>query len=335
MSREPIYHTTVRRLSADELREKLSGSPDETARWVYAAAVGGSNTAQVNLGQMLLDGHGMTRDPEAAFRWFTISATAGNVDGINMLGRCYELGWGIAVDLVQALGCYRKAAATAHPWAQFNLAMMMLRDSDDLPVVKAALTLLVRSARQGNAKSMNMIGRYRECGWIGPADVSSAIRWYRRAAERGCFRGAAHLARCMQAEGEIDEAARWYRTSAEIAPVEFCRELAAQLLDAEWPVLQSIGRMALMRAAESEDAADLFSYGHALAHGRGGPIDLEEAAVWLGRAEAKGFPGALDILIYWMTRGVREPSHDRQNGNPSRIWSGRESNLLFARFLRP
>ncbi len=37
--------------------------------------------------------------------------------------------------------------------------------------------------------------------------------------------------------------------------------------------------------------------------GRGGPADLAEAAIWLGRAEAKGFPGALALLAR---------AHDRQ-----------------------
>ncbi len=50
-------------------------------------------------GQMLLDGHGVERDLQAAFRWFGIAAKADDVDGINMLGRCHELGWGTAINL--------------------------------------------------------------------------------------------------------------------------------------------------------------------------------------------------------------------------------------------
>jgi TPR repeat protein len=286
--KEPIYHTTVRRLTEAELREKLSGPPEEAARWVYAAPV--------TLGRMLLDGHGMNADPEAAFRWFRIAADAGDLDGINMLGRCYELGWGVPVDLAQARACYGRAAAKDHDWAQFNLGTLMLRMDDSRVSVEGALRLFVPSARRGNPKSMNMIGRYREFGWAGPVNIPSAIRWYRRAAVRGCFRGASHLARFMREQGRLDEAVRWYRQSAETAPFDFCRDLASHLFEAQEPQLHEIARLALKRAAVSDEPADLFAYGHALAFGKGGEADLKEAAVWLARAETKGLPGALAVI---------------------------------------
>ena len=100
-SDQTIYYTTLRRLPDEALRERLAGPPEQSAKWVYAAAAGGSAAAQVTLGQMLLDGHGMRPDAQAACRWFTIAARSGDLDGINMLGRCYENGWGIAADRVK------------------------------------------------------------------------------------------------------------------------------------------------------------------------------------------------------------------------------------------
>ena len=47
---------------------------------------------------MLLDGHGMARDPEAALGWFKRAAQADHLMSINMVGRCYENGWGVARD---------------------------------------------------------------------------------------------------------------------------------------------------------------------------------------------------------------------------------------------
>ena len=293
---EPIYYTSLLKLSAEDIRNRLAASPEEAVRIAYAAAVGGSHAAQVTLGQMLLDGHGVKRDLNAAFRWFGIAANADDTDGINMLGRCHELGWGTAINLVEAKNCYQRAAAKNHQWAQFNLATMMLRESDAPGVVATALMLLVRSARQGNAKAMNMIGQYREFGWTAPINIPSAIRWYRRAADRGCFRGAAHLARFLLDRGEVGDAVSWYRRSAEWAPLEFCRYLASHLFEARNAALHPVARLALKRAAESDEAGDLFAYGHALAHGRGGPVDLDEATIWLGRAQAKGFPGALALI---------------------------------------
>ena len=293
---EPVYYTSLLKLSSEDITGRLAKGAEEAARIAYAAAVGGSKVAQVVYGQMLLDGHGVTRDLQAAFRWFGIAAKADDTEGINMLGRCHELGWGTAVDLEAARTCYRRAAAKNHHWAQFNLATLILREEGTPGAVTTALTLLVRSARQGNAKAMNMIGRYREFGWIGPVNIPSAIRWYRRAAERGCFRGAAHSGRFMLAQNRIDDAVSWYRRSAEWAPVDFCRDLAALLFNNQYTGLHTIARMALRRAAEGDEAEDLFAYGQALAHGREGPINVNEAAIWLARAQAKGFPGALALL---------------------------------------
>lgn len=293
---EPVYYTSLLKLSADDITEKLAAGPQEAARVAYAAAAGGSKVAQVAYGQMLLDGYGVDPDPQAAFRWFGIAALADDPDGINMLGRCHELGWGTPVDWAQALACYRRAAAKDHAFAQFNLGTLLLRADPTPGEVATALTLFVRSARQGNAKAMNMIGRYREGGFIGRIDLASARRWYRRAAERGCFRGAAHLARFLLSDGRISEAVDWYRRSADQAPVDFCRDLAGSLFASGHPAIRAVARHALRCAAESDRAEDLFAYGQELIEARGGPADLKEAAVWLGRAEAKGFPGALALL---------------------------------------
>ena len=293
---EPVYYTTLLKLSSEDINDRLAAGAEEAARITYAAAVGGSKVAQVVYGQMLLDGHGVARDLQAAFRWFGIATKADDTDGINMLGRCHELGWGTSIDLDAARTCYQRAAAKNHHWAQFNLATLMLREEGTPSAVATALTLLVRSARQGNAKAMNMIGRYREFGWGGPINIPSAIRWYRRAAERGCFRGAAHSGRFMLEKNRIDAAVSWYRRSAEWAPVEFCRDLAAHLFETQYTVMHAIARLALKRAAEGDAAEDLFAYGHALAYGRGGPSNVSEAAIWLARAQAKGLPGALALL---------------------------------------
>jgi TPR repeat protein len=292
----PIYYTTLRGMSDEGLRTGLAGPPEQVANWVYAAAAGGSAAAQVTLGQMLLDGHGMPRDHAAACRWFAIAARSGDLDGINMLGRCYENGWGIAPDRLRAKVLFERAAARLHSWAQFNLGMLLLHDGGSADDAMTALGLFVRAARQGNAKAMNMLGRYREFGWVGRADPDSAMRWYRRAATGGCFRAASHLARFLRAQDRLREAADWYRRSADAAPVHFCRALAAHLGASEEPLLRAQARHALFRAALGDEPEDLFAYGCELVHGNCGPRDLAHAAIWLGRAEARGHPGALSLV---------------------------------------
>ena len=284
------------KLSETELAAKLAAGPEEAARIAYAAATGGSPVAQVVYGQMLLDGHGVERDAAAAFRWFRIAASSGDLDGINMLGRCYENGWGVAPDREQATEWFRRAAAKSHAWAQFNLGMMLMHDGATPGEAATALTLFVRAARQGNAKAMNMIGRFRECGWTVRIDMASAQRWYRRAATGGCFRGAAHLARMLCEQGRVDDAVQWYlarsRSRRRISVViwrRICSRRTGRPCR-KWRAKRS------RRAAELGDPQDQFVYGSALAQGRGGPVNRAEARVWLYRAQAQGLPGALAIL---------------------------------------
>ncbi len=295
-SEDPIYFNRLLKLSETELAAKLAAGPEAAARIAYAAATGGSQVAQVVYGQMLLDGHGVERDAAAAFRWFRIAASSGDPDGINMVGRCYENGWGVAPDREQAREWYRQAAAKSHAWAQFNFGMTLMQDGATPGEAATALTLFVRAARRGNAKAMNMIGRFRECGWIGRVDLASAQRWYRRAATGGCFRGAAHLARMLCEQGRVDDAVQWYHRSIAVAPAQFCRDMATHLFAQDRMTLQEIAREALKRAAELGDPQDQFVYGSALATGKGGPVNRAEAQVWLYRAQAQGLPGALAIL---------------------------------------
>jgi TPR repeat protein len=189
---------------------------------------------------MLLDGHGVDRDEAAALRWFRLAAQQGNLDATNMVGRCYELGWGTEADPAAAAHWYGLAAAKSHDWAQFNLAALILARTDEATEVRRALSLLVASARAGNPKAMNMLGHCREQGWAGPGKQRAAALWFRWAAERGCFRGQFHHALFLLREGKTPEAGRWLRSSLRNAPPDFAREAAAMLRQHPSPHVRGI-----------------------------------------------------------------------------------------------
>lgn len=252
----PSYWTLIR-LTPEELRANVAASPADAARWVEAAAHNGSIAAILNWGQMLLDGHGVARDPQAALRWFKIAADTGDADGINMVGRCHENGWGVPVDKLEAARCFNLAAQLRHVFARFNLGMLLLAgDGERLPRdIAAALSLFVGAARQGNAKAMNMLGRFREEGWQVRAKPAAAMRWYARAASRGCFRGQFHLARFLAARGDVAEAAGWLRHSLAAAPADFCREVATMIASHPAPEIAELASLARAAGADQADAA--------------------------------------------------------------------------------
>lgn len=232
-------------------KTRLAKDPVFAAEQVRKAALSGDAAAQLSWGLMLLDGHGTPRDLPAAFNWIQLSARAGTRDAINMLGRCHELGWGTDVNLTIAAHCYRAAAELKHPWAQFNLACLILREDGVPGELTEALTLLARAARQGNAKAMNMLGRCCEEGWRGAPKPAAARRWYLRAARGGCFRGAFHTARHLIADGEIDQAVGWLRQSIATAPADFCEELADVFATHPSERLRAISDFARAQAARA------------------------------------------------------------------------------------
>lgn len=244
MTREPVFTWETER----QYEARLAGDPAFLATRMQQAAVGGDVKAQLGLAHMLLEGHGADRDPQAAFRWFQLASRSGHPDAINMVGRCHELGWGTVLNTRMAAQCYRAAGEMGHAWANFNLAMLMLARDGAEGEVSEVLALLVRSARRGNAKAMNLIGQAQEDGWHGRPKLAAARRWYTRAAERGCFRGAFNTARHLMADGNLDAAVRWLRRSLETAPSNFCAELGAYLEEHPQARLREIAALAFARA---------------------------------------------------------------------------------------
>lgn len=238
----------------------LGQTPDDAARRLEAAARAGFPDAQLVLAQLHLDGHGVARDPAAAFHWFSQAAAGGRAEALNMVGRCHELGWGVPADATAAAQWYRRAARRGHAWARFNLAGLMLDGQGVARDARGALALYVQAARQGHAKAMTMIGRYREEGWERRPDAAAAARWYRRGADGGDFRGHFNLARLLLAWGERDAARARLARAIEAGTPLFCRDIAEGLLRHADEEIRALGRRCLARACETRDPADIARY---------------------------------------------------------------------------
>ncbi|RZM34521.1 MAG: sel1 repeat family protein, partial [Sphingomonas sp.] len=160
--------TALDTLSPDAIAARLSGSPEDRAAFVREAADAGVAEAQAVYGQMLLDGTGVAADPAAALAWFVKAAAQHHVRALNMVGRCYDLGWGTPVDKACAAECYRVAAARGLDWAMYNYATLLAL-GDGVPEDRpAALALLERVAAMNtglaSAKAINFVGSFAEDG---------------------------------------------------------------------------------------------------------------------------------------------------------------------------
>ena len=136
----------IESLSRAEIEAGLSGSPEERAVLIRSGAEAGIAEAQAVYAQMLLDGVGVERDEREAFRWFLLAAAQQHLMALNMVGRCYDLGWGTEVDKTRAAECYRVAAERGLDWAMYNYATLLPLGHGDAEDREAALRWFEKAA---------------------------------------------------------------------------------------------------------------------------------------------------------------------------------------------
>ena len=86
------------------------------------AAESGDGAAACRLGDMYREGLGGLRySPKQTYRWYAKSALAGDANGQNNLGACYEHGLGCVQSYAKAVKWYRLAAAQGLAYASSNL----------------------------------------------------------------------------------------------------------------------------------------------------------------------------------------------------------------------
>lgn len=239
-------------LSSEQLCDMLAGDPREAAKGILAAAKSGLVEAQVMLGQILLEGRGIERDPVLAATWFRIGANQGNAMALNMLGRCLEHGWGCAEDLVAAAAHFRQAAAQGLDWGMYNYANLLATGRGVARNEQAAFDFYRRAAERGHAKSLNLLGRCYEEGIGVSADPRQALDCYRRSAQAGDFRGQYSYAAVLMSLGEWQQARHWLQQALELGHLKFLRKASAELRAAALPQIQDITDAYLHRCAALE-----------------------------------------------------------------------------------
>ena len=248
-SEETISAITLRRMSDTDWAQVLRSEPRVVVRYVRSAAEHGFRAAQVTWAQILLDGKLVPRDPAAAFRWFSRAASLGSLDGINMVGRCHELGWGVPVDHPEAARWFRQAAEKGSDWGAYNLGCMLLYGEGIEHDLAEALHWFLASAGRGNGKAMGFVGRCHEEGWGTRPDQAAALSWYGRAAEAGDCWAQFNLAMHLLEAGTLDGAVGWLRRSLETGTPNYLAEAGRELVRQDEPMLAEIARMALERAS--------------------------------------------------------------------------------------
>jgi TPR repeat protein len=232
---------TLDPISPQEIAARLSGSPEERAALIREGAEAGVAEAQAVYGQMLLD----SGEARSGFAWFNKAAAQGHLMALNMVGRCYDLGWGTPVNKVRAAECFRIAAERGLDWGMYNYATALTLGDGVAEDKPAALAWFEKAAALGNAKAVNYIGSFHEDGWVVERDMAKAAEFYAQAAEGGDFRGAFNHARMLAAAGRFDAALEWLRRCGETATPAFAQKVAAWLRASPYGALREVGPAAL------------------------------------------------------------------------------------------
>jgi hypothetical protein len=80
--------------------------------------------AQVKLGEMYSEGHGVPKNYSLAAQWFRKAADQGNAEAQASLGQLYVDGHGVPQDPAAAASWFRKAADQGSPRAQYDLGQI-------------------------------------------------------------------------------------------------------------------------------------------------------------------------------------------------------------------
>lgn len=169
-------------------RRILDSGPEQAASWIRFAAERGFRSAQLVLGQMHLDGHGVSLDPVAAYGWFERAAAIGSLDARNMLGRCHELGWGVPASHAEALCHYRRAAVRGHTWGLYNLGCLLLYGDvrrNHREAFRCFSAAAAHAKGEASSKALGMLARCHDEGWGTPVDHVAALRCYQAATVSG------------------------------------------------------------------------------------------------------------------------------------------------------
>lgn len=223
----------------------ITGEPTTSAQWMLHSARLGHADAQTILGQWLLNGHGLNRDPVGALAWFLKAAAQGHPMGVNMAGRCFENGWGADADCFAAANWYRQAATKGLDAGMYNYANLLATGQGVKQDAAEALQWYRKAAALGHAKSMTKIGFFYEDGRVVAQDSAAAFTWFEGGARGGDFRGQYNYASMLAARGQMDVALEWLRKVPLSATPGFKRLAGEQLLQSPHPAFRAVGQQML------------------------------------------------------------------------------------------
>lgn len=158
----------------------------------------GDVEAQVRLGKLYAEGHGLPRDEEKSLFWYGEAAGQGHAGAQRYLAfEAYSLTWA-------EMACWRQKLADQGDVRAKYLLGDMYAKGIGVPQDKAlAAEWFRKAAEQGHGEARFRLGGMYAKGDGVPQDKAEAIRWYRMAAEQGHHDAQVELRILLRSEGKL------------------------------------------------------------------------------------------------------------------------------------
>ena len=161
-------------------------APENVLADLTKEAESGDGKAQYNLGVMYLNGEGVPKDADKAFKWYQKAAAQGGAEAQYILGWMYESGVAVPKGSVKAVEWYQKSALQGSARGQYGLGLMYLQgDGISKDEIKGR-ECIEKSAAQTLPDAQLLVGVWYQGGYFGYSkDVAKAVEWWQKAATQG------------------------------------------------------------------------------------------------------------------------------------------------------
>jgi uncharacterized protein len=142
----------------------------------------GDRIAQLQLGLMYDEGHGIPKQYQQAVRWYSVAASQGDPEASYYLGRIYQDGRGGPKNYARARQWYRVAAQRGQTKAAVNLGLMYAFGLGEPKNYQAAGRWFLFAANYGDIKAEDNLGVLYQNGEGVRRDYVKAYMWFALAA---------------------------------------------------------------------------------------------------------------------------------------------------------
>jgi len=180
---------------------QTQGDKDAAAPWIQKAAESGEPRAQVLYGDSFRFGNGSPTGLREAAHWYLEAAKQGDPVGMVKVAEVFDLGiGGVMLDYQTTTRLYEAAAKQGYDFAQYKLGQCYETGHGVAADNTTALKWFRLAAEQGLPAAMIEAAHLLEAS-TDPSDKAEALKWYQGGAERGSPLAMHNLARLYASGG--------------------------------------------------------------------------------------------------------------------------------------